>query len=40
MDLKPRSEKHAAMLADIEKELDWQHGDSDELKQMGVLRTY
>jgi cytochrome P450 len=40
MDLQPRSEKHAAMLEDIENELDWAEGDAEELRAMGILREY
>lgn len=40
MDLKPRSEKHAEMLEDLEKELRWEQGDAGELEKMGNLRSY
>jgi fumagillin biosynthesis cytochrome P450 monooxygenase len=40
MNLEPRSEKHVEMIKAVEAGLTWDQGDSEELKQMGILRTY
>lgn len=37
MDIKPRSENHAKLIAKIENELSWEQDDAAELKKMGIL---
>ena len=37
MDIKPRSEKHAELIENIERELSWEQGDAEDLRKMGIL---
>lgn len=37
MEIKPRSQKHAELIENLERELSWEQGDAQELRKMGIM---